>query len=75
MDEELFLSASQRPLVWLFFVEFLWQLEIIDDIQPYIWGVSDMGSIRKTISFLVIESVLLFCNRLAHMTHMTSPGR
>lgn len=39
VDEELFFSALLRPLVCFFFVEFLWQLEIIDDIQPYIWGV------------------------------------
>ena len=39
VDEEL-LFFRPAAAIGLFFFEFLWQLEIIDDIQPYIWGVS-----------------------------------
>ena len=35
-----FPPCSAAAIGLAFFVEFLWQLEIIDDIQPYIWGVS-----------------------------------
>lgn len=50
-----FPPCSAAAIGLAFFVEFLWQLEIIDDIQPYIWGVSG-----KLFSFWSLSQCCFF---------------